>query len=727
MTGRVVYNEGAGDDMPDFYVYPKTGDPFTVPLKPGKVTIGRAPTNDLVLSDQFSSGCHASVYPTQSGFVLLDHGSKNGTFVNGKKVTGEIMLARGDEILIGSTRIYFDREFQSSIEMVEGTTFTHSSNTIIQVKDILRKPPTAADYRTPGGGLDLGRLQQEQKMIAVMGEVSQALIYHMPLDKLLNHIMDVLIQYLPMDRGVLMLKDPATGQLAHKVVRVQSGALRTQNITISKTIVQTAVEKNSAILLSDIRSDDRFVGQASIIQAQIHSAMCIPLWNNMDIIGLIYADRASLVEQFTEDDLKLLTLLANLAAVKIENARLYEDSLKMEQMEREMAMAVQIQRNFLPRGNPWFEPYDISGSMRACHHVGGDYYDFLPAGDDRLGIVIADVSGTGVSAALLMANLRGALTEKFPVTPDLGELAAKLNDFVHSSSDSHCFISFFLAVLDRDRDRLTYVNAGHNPPLLVDDRGQVSRLESTGLCLGMFPAQAYGQRTIDLGPGDVLCLYTDGIVEGRNKDGEEFGEERLAGILKSVSAMPARGIMERIYEEVLDFTGCAEAGDDMTLVVVRKNPRRENGERSSTERDVRELRVPAALESVDRVREFLRAYMSEQQVPDEEALAIELSLHEICVNIAMYAYPGGPAGEMSVRIWNDDGLLFIEVRDRGVLFDPSGKPDPDLLTKVRRGQRGGLGVYFFKTLMDGFTYRRENGENVLTVRKRIPPRPAPVQ
>jgi serine phosphatase RsbU (regulator of sigma subunit) len=556
--------------MPDLYIYPKTGDPFTLPLEAERISIGRSATNDLVLSDHFSSGCHASIFRNEKGFVLLDHGSKNGTFVNGKRLNGEIQLAPGDEILIGSTKIYFDREFQSHFEIVQSTTSAQGSNTIIQVKDILKKPPTIGSFKTPGGGLDLERLQQDQKMIAVMGEVSQALIYHMPLDKLLNHIMDVLIQYLPMDRGVLMLKDPVNDQLVPKVVRIQSGALRTQNIAVSETIVRTALEKNSAILISDILSDERFGGQASVIQAQIHSAMCIPLWNNMDIIGLIYADRASLVEQFTPDDLRLLTLLGNLAAVKIENARLYEDSQRMVQMERELTLAVQIQKNFLPKKDPSFDPYDICGSMRACHHVGGDYYDYLPIDADRLGIVVADVSGTGVSAALLMASLRGALNEKFPVTLNLSELTSKLNDFVYTSSDSHGFISFFLGVVDRRKNELTYVNAGHNPPLRLDGRGRVERLESTGLCLGMFAAQAYEMRTAPMAPGDILCLYTDGIVESRTKDKELFGEERLADVLRAASALPAGAIMERVYEAAFGFTGCAEAGDDMTLVIVKR-------------------------------------------------------------------------------------------------------------------------------------------------------------
>ncbi len=198
--------------MANLYIYPKTGEPSAFPLGTRRVTIGRAAANDIVLSDQFSSSCHAVIAPTERGYALVDQGSKNGTFVNGRRVTGEIALARGDEVLIGSTRFFFDKEFQPAVEIVEGTTFTHSSNTIIQVKDLLRKPPASGVIlKTPGGGLDLERLQQDQKFIAVMREVSQALIYHMPLEKLLDHIMDVIIHHLPMDRGVLMLRKRPPG------------------------------------------------------------------------------------------------------------------------------------------------------------------------------------------------------------------------------------------------------------------------------------------------------------------------------------------------------------------------------------------------------------------------------------------------------------------------------------------------------------------------------------
>jgi serine phosphatase RsbU (regulator of sigma subunit) len=550
--------------MTELFIYPKTGNAFVLPLEQKKVTLGRASTCDISLSDQYSSGCHAAIIPTEHGYAVQDLGSKNGTFVNGRRISGEAGLNQGDEILVGETKIVFDRAFRTPVEIVEGTTFTHSSNTIIDVRDIVKKPTVA-------GRADAEKFRQEPKFLAVLSEVSQALIYHMPLDKLLDHIMDLITGNIPMDRGVLMLREGRPDQLVHKVVRVLDSPLRNQSIQVSRSILQTALDKNSSILISDIQSDEKLRRQASIVGGQIRSAMCVPLWNGDEIIGLIYCDRVGLLEQFTEDDLRLLTLLANLAANKIENAKLEEQRLEKVRMEQEMKMAIDIQKNFLPKSDPVFEPFDISGSTRACYHVGGDYYDFIPIDTARLGVVVADVSGTGVSAALLMASLRAALHAELPVIKDLALLAAELNEFVHRSSDSRSFISFFFGLLDRDRGEVLYVNAGHNPPMLVDAAGGVRSLDSTGFCLGMFPSVSYETRTVRLEPGDILCLYTDGITESRNKDKEEFGDERLARRLRDSAGLPARDIMEKIYEDAFAFSACAEPGDDMTLVVLKRS------------------------------------------------------------------------------------------------------------------------------------------------------------
>jgi sigma-B regulation protein RsbU (phosphoserine phosphatase) len=556
--------------MTELFIRPKKGEPFSFALGEEKVCLGRASNNDIVLSDLYSSGCHALIVPTDKGYAIQDLGSKNGTFLNERRVSGQVDLVRGDTIRIGETQIVFDREYQTSVVIVPGTTFTHGSNTIIQVKDILKKPPKSVLVAGPVGLPDTDRVpEEEEKFAGILSAVSQALIYHMALDKLLDHIMDLIIQHIPMDRAVLMLKD-AAGQLVQKVVRVQSSSLRTQNILVSRSIVQTALEKNSAVLVSDIQSDERLRGQISVIQAQIHSAMCVPLYNDREIIGLIYCDRASLIGQFNEENLRLLTLLARLAAVKIENARLTEIALEEERSKRERELAAQVQRRLLPQTDPDFKPYDISGSMRASREVGGDYYDFIPVDENRLALVIADVSGSGTPSALLMTSLRASLYSAIPVLRDLAALAAKLNDYVHVSTDTHSFISFFIGILDRTNGELSYVNAGHNPPLVVDAAGGFRTLGSTGFCLGMFPSVGFEKKTACLEPGEILCLFTDGIVESRNPAKEEYGEERLAARLRESASLPAREMISRIYDDVLSFEGGSEPGDDMSLVIVKK-------------------------------------------------------------------------------------------------------------------------------------------------------------
>ncbi len=556
--------------LPVLFIYPKKGDPYSLTMPEEKICLGRSSSNEVVLADQFSSGCHAAIFATEGGFKIKDMGSKNGTFVNDQRISGELLLNKGDEIMIGSTRIYFNRDYQTHVEITKQTTYTHSSNTIIQVKDILDKPPTAVFLKADSGELDMAGLERDQRATSILTEVSQALIFHMPLEKLLDHIMDLIIRNIPMDRGILMLKEHEDGELHQRVVRVPNQALRSQNIFISQSIIQTAIDKNSAVLISDIHSDDYLKRQASVVQAKIHSAMCVPLWNNKEIIGLIYCDRISVLEQFREEDLRLLTLLANLAAIKIENARQQQQIEEQERFKQQLELAARIQKNFLPKEDPIFEPYDISGSTHACYQIGGDYFDFISLEPSKMGIVIADVSGSGVGASLLMAQLNGSLFGELRLTKDLAELTTRLNDIVHAKSEINRFISFFMGIVDRDKEEMTYVNAGHNPPYHFDSKGGAHTLDSLGFCLGMFPSVKYETRTISFSPGDFVCLFTDGIVESRNKQQEEFGENRLLDILKGTSALPARDIMDKIYEAVFAFTETDEPEDDITLVILKR-------------------------------------------------------------------------------------------------------------------------------------------------------------
>ncbi len=558
--------------MPKLYIYPKKGDDFSIKLGDTKVSLGRSADNDIPLPDPFCSSNHAIVLVNEDRYFIHDNESKNGVFLNGKKIERDIELKKGDEILLGSTRIVFDLKIDTKVEVTDEPSSSANINTIMRLKDVLRKPDLSTTIRADAKSLDIEAIKTDYREASVISEVTKALILHKPLDELLEHIMDLLCERIPMDRGVMMLHDKKTGELELKVVRIINKQLMNQKIQVSQSIISTSMDQHSSILISDVQSDTRFKAQDSILKLNIQSAMCVPLWNNKEIIGIIYCDRISMQEQFTNEDLRLLTLLSNVAAVKIENAMLFEKALRQEKTEKELALARDIQRGLLPQKNPESQYFEIVGTNIPCQQVGGDFYDFLEIDDARIGIVIADVSGKGVGSALLMASLSAAVQTEVHPGYNLEDMSVRLNNLVHRNTSSNAFISFFYCELNQKTGEMKYINSGHNPPLIIDRKKKIQHLGSCGLCLGMFPSQIYKSEKITLASGDIALLYTDGLTESRNPQGEEVTEEGLIKLLKKHHKLDAEKLMRTIFEELESFTGGADPMDDMTLVVLKRKP-----------------------------------------------------------------------------------------------------------------------------------------------------------
>ncbi|OGD10554.1 MAG: hypothetical protein A2Y86_02245 [Candidatus Aminicenantes bacterium RBG_13_62_12] len=556
--------------MATLYVYPKRGEPFTLPLEGEKITFGRGDDNTLPLPDPFCSSHHAALTIDEGRYRIRDLGSKNGVYVNGKRTQGEVEIRSGDEILIGQTRLSLDRKLMSNVELSDGPQPSTSFNTIMKLNDILKMPASRTSTRAAVPSVDLEKIQAEHRLYSVMTEVSKALLLHRPLNELLEHIMELISQNLPMDRGALLLREGSPEQLIPKVVRINDKSLAGQKMQLSRSIVDMAFDQELAVLSQDAMSDPRFRARDSIITAQIKSAICVPLWNNEKVIGIVYADRTALLDQFNEEDLRLLTLLANLAAVKIENARLVEKALENERMERELALAAQIQRDLLPQGSPRVEGYEIIGLNLPCFEVGGDYFDFLPIDEGRLGVIIADVSGKGVGAALLMASLRASLQSEISAGYDPAAMTSRLNNFVHRSSSSNSFITFVFCELNLKTGGVRYVNAGHNPPALFKSKGALERLKPSGLCLGMFHSSKYEVGTAAMEKGDILILFTDGLTECRNKAGQEMGEQKIFDFLRRNSKRPASDLLKEIKAQFQEFTAGVMPFDDTTIVFIKK-------------------------------------------------------------------------------------------------------------------------------------------------------------
>ncbi len=242
----------------------------------------------------------------------------------------------------------------------------------------------------------------------------------------------------------------------------------------------------------------------------------------------------------------------------------------LRRIESDLAQAAEIQKRLLPSDNPRFEGYEVAGANVSCYEVGGDYYDFVPIDGERLGVVIADVSGKGISAALLMASLRAALLAEVQPGFDIAAMAGRLNAFVHRSTDSRSFITFFFGELDRRTGDLRYINAGHNPPFVVRTSGETATLGASGFALGMFPAASYVPGSVRLGAGDVAVLFTDGIPEARNAEGLEYTDERFRSLVAGRRDLAAADLCRVVLDDVRAFAASGQPCDDMTLVVVKK-------------------------------------------------------------------------------------------------------------------------------------------------------------
>ncbi len=542
---------------PTLYIYPGRGDSFQYPLDKEKVSIGRSAENDIPTHDPFSSNNHACVIAEGGSYYIQDNQSKNGIFVNSIKIETRFELRRGDEILIGRTRVVFDQDSNTKVEITDESAST-DIDTIFSVEEILHEP-------------DASTVFQKKAKNLIISEVAKALILHVEIPELLENIMDLINDYIPMDRGVLMLYDGQPRRLLEKVSRINKENSEDPKFQISQSIVSLVVERKAAILIPIVRDDSRIRRQDSVVEAKIRSAICAPLWNDDEIIGIVYADRIFKRNKFTEEELKLLTLLSNLAAVKIEQARAQKKRIEDEKIKSQVQLAREIQTRLLPQNDPEFEGYEIAGQNIPCYLVGGDYYDYFEIDPGHLGVVIADVSGKGFGPGMYMTSLRGWLHAEIHSGYDIEAMAVKLNDFIHGDTQSNDFITFFYGELDRESGELKYLNAGHNPPFIVSKKKKVRRLETCGLCLGMLPSEKYGAKSIFLEPGDTAVFYTDGITECRNRENQEYTEDKLIELVKKHRGAAAAELLETIITGVEIFTEGIDPWDDMTLVVVRRN------------------------------------------------------------------------------------------------------------------------------------------------------------
>ncbi|MEO1369493.1 MAG: FHA domain-containing protein, partial [Acidobacteriota bacterium] len=380
------------------------------------VTIGRGIGNTLHFRDPWLSREHArlSVVEGDDDFELEDLGSRNGTYLNGKMLQKRKRLRAGDVITLGDVQLTYVDQAATSVRVADsGVSLDNRGTVMISSEELsydrFRESVTAPQAQAPAAG----------ELLPALHSVTSALVRHFPLDELVEKVLDLLLDAVPSERVALLLKardgDGAGGGGPLDVaggleVKARRGYGQDDEIRISRTIVQAVLEERQAVLTMDAQSDERFGQAVSIMMQGIRSVLAAPLVANDDeVIGLVYLDDRVSRAAFDENSLRLAGLIANLAAVKIDNCYLLEDQLEKRRMAEQLAVGAQIQRGLLPATDPQVDGYEICGLNRSCFEIGGDYFDFIPKDDGRLAMVVADVSGKGVGAALLMAVLQASV------------------------------------------------------------------------------------------------------------------------------------------------------------------------------------------------------------------------------------------------------------------------------------------------------------------------------
>jgi sigma-B regulation protein RsbU (phosphoserine phosphatase) len=372
------------------------------------------------------------------------------------------------------------------------------------------------------------------------------------------------------DQGAVLLfeKQEETAALRTMVRKVQTN-LRSIPYRLGDQITGWMLKNQQPLVINDFPSDGRFRLPAEAA-ADVRSLLCVPLRLKGRMIGVlsVFNKRGS-EEGFSDNDQRLLSIIGAQSAQVIENARLYEEEKALQKMQQEVQMAREIQTRLLPKSPPVVPGYDIAGKSVSAQNVGGDYFDFLQFRDGRLGLCLADVSGKGISASLLMANVQATVRGQSAVGASAAECLRRSNEQLYQSTDTDKYVTLFYGLLDTAKRELQYSNAGHNPPLLIKANNEHSLLNVGGPVLGILPEALYEDATVPLEHGDLLLIYSDGYSEAMNRSFEEFGEDRLLEITQGNRQATAVELIHRIGEAVLQHCAGAPQTDDMTMIVVR--------------------------------------------------------------------------------------------------------------------------------------------------------------
>ncbi len=418
--------------------------------------------------------------------------------------------------------------------------------------------------------LETQRLKRAVEELSILNDLARAIGASLDSQEIMQTIIRRSLRAVNAEQGVITLVDEQANDSMKTLVRAMVSSSEHEQLHLNQTLLGWMHLHKKPLLMNSPQSDERFRGVKW--DESVHSLACVPMMIKSELKGVLTIYNKKDGKAFTEDDQRLLAIIAAQSGQVVENARLNEREKQLLKMQEEVRLASRIQIDLLPKTAPTISGYDIAGKSIPAQMVGGDYFDFISIDEHRLAICLGDVSGKGLPASLLMANVQATLRGQTLLNASAQQCITRSNTLLFQSTSSEKFVTLFYGILDSEMHTLSFSNAGHDHPFLFSNSPDPLRLQTGGIMLGMMDPFPFESESVSFNPGDLLVISSDGISEAMNQAGDQFGEVRLGSLIKENRNCTAAELIDRVIAAVKAHAGKAPQMDDMTLVVARRTP-----------------------------------------------------------------------------------------------------------------------------------------------------------
>jgi serine phosphatase RsbU (regulator of sigma subunit) len=533
-------------------------------LSPGKYTLGRSRDRDFYVAHPSVSRRHAEIEVSDNGQEVLvtDLGSHNGTTLEGIRVNERSPVPPNTPIAFGAAEFKLIRAGKEDAERtrpapVDIIDSDLEKSVVLPLQEALKPLPA--------------KITDLPNVLPTLFETARMLSMSAPEETILKRSLDHIARVVPAERLAVLFTSEEEETTVFPAATLLPEGREPGEFTLSSTIVNEVLTKQNSLLITDPGMDPRFSGQESIIRSALKSAMAVPLFDEGRVLGILYVDSSSPLHRYTDDHLRVLALFGNMIGARLVNNQLLKERYQKELLETEMKRAAEIQQQLLSRDLPELDGYQVHAFLKSSRQVGGDLFELARLEDGSLLFLVADVSGKGMGAALLMSNILAAVrvlyqTRQFELLRAVELVSKQLCQYSRSTD----FATLFIGQLRPGENKVHYVNAGHNAPLLVRADGNIEHLEASGVMVGAFDFASWDQQSMELGPGDLLFIFTDGVTEAENESEEMYSDERLEKLLLDKRELSADDLAETIHSDIRGFVQDAPSSDDITMLILKR-------------------------------------------------------------------------------------------------------------------------------------------------------------